>query len=94
MAHAGFSIFFVLALLAAAIALTRAAWHNLARIRAALAGIPAAEAPAPEISLTVCPTAEVPRIARRLRVTFPEGLAPVLRVPRAWPFEREDLRFG
>jgi hypothetical protein len=36
----------------------------------------------------------VPRIARRLRVTFPDGLAPVLRVPRAWPFEREDPMFG
>jgi hypothetical protein len=94
MAHAGFSVFFLLSLLAAAVALVRATWLDLGRIRAALAGTAAAEQLAPEFRLKVCPTAEVPRIARRLRVTFPEGLAPVLRVPRAWPFEREDSLFG
>ena len=94
MAHTGFSVFFLLSLLTAAITLVRATWYNLARIRAALAGTPAAEKLAPEFRLKVCPTAEVPRIARRLRVCFPEGLAPVRRVPRAWPFERENPTFG
>ena len=94
MAHPGFSVFFLLSLLTAAIALVRAAWHNLARIRAALAGTPVLEDLAPEFRLKVCPTAEVPRIAKRLRVRFPEGLAPVRHVPRAWPFEREDPMFG
>jgi hypothetical protein len=94
MAHTGFSVFFLLSLLTAAAALVRAAWHNLPRIRAALAGAPAGDAPEPEFQLKVCPTADVPRIARRLRITFPDGLAPVLRVPRAWPFEREDPMFG
>lgn len=94
MAHTGFSVFFLLSLLSAAVALARVAWQNLPRIRGALAGTPAVEDLAPEFRLKVCPTAEVPRIARRLRITFPDGLAPVLRVPRAWPFEREDPMFG
>jgi hypothetical protein len=94
MAHTGFSVFFLLSLLAAAIALVRAAWHNFERIRAALACTPASEQLEPEFRLKVCPTSEVPRIANRLHVRFPEGLAPVFRVPRAWPFEREDSLFG
>ena len=94
MAHTGFSVFFLLCLLTAAIALVRAAWNNLERIKGALAGSPAAQDLAPEFRLKVCPTSEVPRIARRLRVRFPEGLAPVRRVPRAWPFERENPTFG
>lgn len=89
MAHTGFSVFFLFSLLTAAVALGRAAWHNFDRIRTALACAPASEESKPEFRLKVCPTSEVPRIASRLRVTFPEGLAPVFRVPRAWPFERE-----
>ena len=94
MAHAGFSVFFLLSLMAAAIALYRAAWGNISRIRRALEGAAEAQEDAPEFRHRSCPTAEVPRVARRLRITFPEGLAPMRRVPRAWPFEREDPMFG
>ena len=94
MMHAGFAVFFLASLLVAVVALVRAAADNIGRIKCALDGfVPAQERP-PEFSLKVCSTAEVPRIARRLGVRFPEGLAPVRYVPRAWPFEREDPSFG
>jgi hypothetical protein len=94
MAHAGFSVFFLLSLMAAAVALYRAAWGNLPRILRALEGAPQVQARAPEFRHRSCPTADVPRVAKRLRITFPENLAPVRRVRRAWPFEREDPMFG
>lgn len=94
MIHAGFAVFFLLSLLAALVALVRAAADNMARIKGALDGFVVVEENAPDVQLRVCRTAEVPRIARRLAVRFPESLAPVRHVPRAWPFEREDPSFG
>jgi hypothetical protein len=94
MVHAGFSVFFLLSLLIAVVALARAAVQNLPRIRRALDGFVPEEEAAAEFRFNECATADVPRIAARLRVRFPEGLAPVRHVPRAWPFEREDPSFG
>jgi hypothetical protein len=94
MMHAGFAAFFLLSLLVTVVALARAAAQNLGRIRRALDGSVTVEESASEFRLKVCRTAEVPRIAARLGVKFPDGLTPVLHVPRAWPFEREDPSFS
>jgi hypothetical protein len=88
MAHTGFAVFFLLALLVAAVALVRTGVQNLTRITRALHGLVVVREAADEVRLRVLPTAEVPRIAQRLAATFPDGLAPVHHVPRAWPFER------
>lgn len=87
MAHTGFAIFFMLLLMVALAALIRVALQNFQRIKQALDGIQTIEEPACDCRVRVCPTAEVPRIAARLNVRFPEGLAPVRHVQRAWPFE-------
>jgi hypothetical protein len=87
MAHAGFAVFFLLSLLATVAALVRVAAGQSHRIKQALRGIASVEEDPSEVRIRVRPTAEVPRIAERLNVRFPDGLAPVLRVRRAWPFE-------
>lgn len=87
MVYIGFAAFFLLSLLIGLAMLARFAAQNLPRIMRALSGsVPVREASA-EFRLSVCDTAEVPRIAQRLNVRFPDGLTPVLHVPRAWPFE-------
>ncbi len=94
MAHLGFAIFFLLSLIVAAIALVRTAVQNIERIRQALeAGWTTMEASS-EVRIAVCETADVPRIARRLKTRFPDGLAPVLYVPRAAPFEPQQTAFA
>ena len=87
MAHFGFSVFFALSLLAGAIALFRAAVQNLGSIKQALDGSVVMREASLEVQVRVCETAKLPRIAERLNVRFPDGLAPVLYVPRAAPFE-------
>lgn len=88
MAHTGFAVFFLMTLLVAAAALVRTGTQNLTRITCALHGLIVFREAADEVRLEVRPTAELPRIAQRLAATFPEGLAPVHCVARAWPFER------
>ena len=91
MAHAGFSVFFVAMLFAAVAMLLRVGRREWARISAALRGeVVDADVPM-ECKVRVCATREVPRIAARLNVRFPDGLAPVARIRRAWPFEARTI---
>jgi hypothetical protein len=91
MAQGAFAMFFLLSLAAGLVALARLALHERPRVIRALLGIEASGEAARVTRIEVCATADVPRIADRLRRIYPSGLAPVRRVPRAWPFERSRV---
>ena len=90
MAQSAFAIFFLLSLAAALSTLWRLAVHNTPRVIRTLFGTQEFTEAAHLTRVEVCATADVPRIADRLRWAYPANLAPVLRVPRAWAFERSS----
>jgi hypothetical protein len=89
-AQNGFAIFFLLVLAAGLAVLVRTAAASFAVVAAALLGPRPADEQPRRYTLRRTRPADLPRVARRLRLSVAMDLQPRVRPPRIWAYERAD----
>jgi hypothetical protein len=90
MAQNGFAIFFLLVLACGVAMLVRTAAASFAAVASALLGADPAEEQPRRYTLRRRRPADLPRIARRLRLRVAMDLRPPARPARIWAYERPD----